>query len=374
MQIDCSVNLRVAEINPWEDSRWEAFLTAHPDGTIYHHPAWLKALEREYRQRAAFLACEDPDGTLLGILPLLYTRGLPLSGSRPLTGPRLSSLPRTPLAGPLTVGPAVTAELLREAVRRVTAEPRIRMQIKAHCGEQSDGIDGIVRKPWRVSYMVSLAGSPGQSYTIPNSQNRSSIKRAVNKGLANGVRTRSAESEADLRVWYGMYLETMRRNLVVARPYRFFLALWELMRSNDMMRLILAEHHTDEGPRIIGGYIFFAFGHTITYAFGASRTRDLSLRPNDIILWQAINDASQTGFNFFDLGEVPEGDDELARFKSKWGAEPVRLYRYYYPDFPDTERSTNKSSYAPVRLAKLIWRHMPLTMTSWLGDRIYQYL
>jgi hypothetical protein len=374
MQIDCSVKLRVIEINPWEDSRWEAFLIGHPDGTIYHHPAWLKALEREYRQRAVFLACEDPDGTLMGILPLLYTRGLPLSGNRPLTGRRLSSLPRTPLAGPLTVDPAVTAELLREAVRRATAEPRIRMQIKAHCGELSDGIDGIVRKPWRVSYVVRLAGRPGQTYTIANSQNRSSIKRAVNKGLANGVRTRPAESEADLRVWYGIYLETMRRNHVVVRPYRFFFALWELMHSKGVMRLILAEHHTNEGSRIIGGYIFFAFGHTVTYAFGASRTRDLFLRPNDIILSQAINDASQGGFHFVDLGEVPEGDDELARFKSKWGADPVRLYRYYYPDFPDTERSTNKIRYAAMRLAKLIWRRMPLTITAWLGDCIYGYL
>src|SRR5579863_3529907 len=164
MQIDCSVKLRVVEINPWEDSRWEAFVTGHPDGTIYHHPAWLKALEREYKQRAVFLACEDPDGNLLGILPLLYTRGLPLSGNRPLTGPRLSSLPRTPLAGPLTVDPVVTAELLREAVRRATAEPRIRMQIKAHCGEVSDGIHGIARKPWRVSYVVRLAGRPGETY------------------------------------------------------------------------------------------------------------------------------------------------------------------------------------------------------------------
>jgi hypothetical protein len=375
MQIDCSVKLRVVEINPWADPRWEAFLVGHPDGTIYHHPAWLKALEREYRQRGVFLACEDAEGTLLGILPLLYTRGLPLSGSRPLTGPRLSSLPRTPVAGPLTVDPAVTVELLREAVRRATAKPPVRMQIKAHRGESSDRIDGILRKPWRVSYVVRLPGSPGQSYTIPNSQNRSSIKRAVNKGIASGVRTRPADGEADLRVWYRIYLETMRRNIVVARPYRFFLALWELMQSKGMMRLLLAEHHTDAGRRIIAGYLFFTFGHTVTYAFGASRTSDLACRPNDVILSQAINEASHEGFHFVDLGEVPEGDDDLARFKSKWGAEPIHLYRYYYPDFPDAECSDERTRHPyPIGLAKLIWRHMPLTMTAWLGDRVYGYL
>lgn len=374
MEVESSVQLRVVEIDPWEDPRWGAFVIGHPYGTIYHHPAWLKALEREYRQRAVFLACEDPGGVLLGILPLLYTRGLPMSGNHVVTGPRLSSLPRTPLAGPLTVDPGVTKVLMQEAMRRVAAEPCVRLQIKAHRGELSDGFHGIVRKPWRKSYIVRLAGTPGQTYTIPDSRNRGAIRRGINKAIARGVRIRLADEEADLRVWYRLYLETMRRNLVASRPYRFFGALWDLMGPSGMMRLILAEHHTNERSRIIGGHIFFVFGDTVTYAFGASRSSDFVLRPNDMILWQAIQEASQNGFHFVDLGEVPEGDDDLARFKSKWGAELVDLYRYYCPDSPDTDLSNRKTRDTQVGLVKLIWRHMPLSITAWLGDRIYSFL
>ena len=374
MQIECCVKLRVVEVNPWEDPRWEAFLMGHRDGTIYHHPTWLKALQREYSQQAAYLACEDSEGTLQGILPLIYTRGLPLSGSSPLTGRRLSSLPRTPLAGPLSVYPEATAELLREAVRRAAVDPRIRIQIKAHGGELSDGIDGVVRKPWRETYVVRLAGTPGQTYTVPSSQNRAAIKRGINKAIASGVRTRLADSEADLRVWYGFYLETMRRNFVPARPYRLFRALWELMQPKGMMRLILAEHHTGAKSRAIGGHLFFSFGDTVTYAFGASLSSAFSLRPNDIILWRAIQDASREGYRFLDLGEVPEGDDNLARFKSKWGAAPVRLYRYYYPDFPDANNFSAETGHAPGSLAQVMWSHMPLTMTAWVGDWFYGFL
>lgn len=362
-------------MNPWDDLRWEAFVLGHPNGTIFHHPAWLKVLQREYPQRAVFLACQDPDGNLFGILPLLYTRGLPLCGGRPLTGSRLSSLPRTPIAGPLAVDQSAAEELLRDAVRRTTAEHGVRLQIKAHPDERLDGVDGVVKKPWRETYVVHLPGVPGQAYTIPGGQNRATIRRGINKGINSGVRTRNADSEADLRTWYRLYLETMRRNVVAARPYRFFLALWELMRPKGMMRLLLAEHHTDAGSRIIAGHIFFTFGQTVTYAFGASRSSDFALRPNDIILWQAISDASQQGFHYLDLGEVPEGDDDLARFKSKWGAEPLRLHRYYYPDFPETPHTGSKTgSAAPINVAKRIWRHVPLSMTGWLGDRIYTYL
>jgi CelD/BcsL family acetyltransferase involved in cellulose biosynthesis len=368
-----SPELRVTEIDPWKDPRWAAYVLRHPEATVYHHPAWLAALRREYQQTGLFLACEDGDGALQGIFPLLYTRGIPLSGG-PLTGRRLCSLPRTPLAGPLATDPPAREALLCEAVRRASASRSVRLQIKTQAEGFAAGVDGIVRKDWRLSYIVPLAGQPGQPYHIPGSQNRSSIKRAINKAIAGGVRVRPAETEDELRTWYRMYLETMRRNFVPARPYRFFLALWDLMRENGMMRLLIAEHQDTSGTRMIGGHLFLIFGNTVTYAFGASRTADFALRPNDIIMGRAINDASEEGFRFVDLGEVPEGDENLARFKSKWGAEPVRLYRYYSPDFPDGDHVSDETGLSAAALVGKIWIHLPLTMTSWLGDRIYAYL
>ena len=37
--------MRVVEVDPQTDPRWEAFVAAHPDGLVYHHPAWLQALQ-----------------------------------------------------------------------------------------------------------------------------------------------------------------------------------------------------------------------------------------------------------------------------------------------------------------------------------------
>jgi len=368
-----SPNVKITEIDPWKDPRWETFVLHHPEATVYHHPAWLGALRREYQQRSLYLACEDAEGRLRGVFPLLYTRGIPLSRG-PLTGPRLASLPRTPLAGPLALDPPALTALLLEAQRRASDGPSLRLQIKAHADDLSNGVPGIAKKAWRQTYVVPLSGKPGLPYHNPDSQNRSSIKRAINKAIASGVRARPAETEEELRIWYRMYLETMRRNFVPARPWRFFLAMWELMRPLDMMRLLLAEQQTQDSARILGGHIFFAFGSTVTYAFGASRAEDFALRPNDIIMGQAINDASMAGYRFVDLGEVPEGDDNLARFKTKWGAEAVRMYRYYAPDFPDAEHGSDETESSAMALAKKVWSHLPLTVTSWLGDRIYAYL
>jgi CelD/BcsL family acetyltransferase involved in cellulose biosynthesis len=126
----------------------------------------------------------------------------------------------------------------------------------------------------------------------------------------------------------------MRRNAVPARPYRFFKTLWDLLKPEDGLTLLLAEHWGAGHARMLAGSLFLLSGSTVSYAFNGSRRRDLTLRPNDLIQWHAINDACNRGFQTFDFGEVGDERSDLAVFKQKWGAEPVRMYRYYYPGLP----------------------------------------
>ena len=367
-----SQDLRVVETNPQSDSRWESFVAQHPNGSIYHHPAWLEILEREYGQKGVYLICEDASHNILAVLPLLRTRGLPFSLGRPLTGRRLSSLPRTPIAGPLSIDSRASAALLLNAIEQVSADSGLLLQIKAQ-GTDLDGIiPGITSVPWRLSYVLALPKTG--SFRINNSHSRASVKWAINKAKRLGVTVRPAEKEADLRAWYKIYLETMRHNAVLARPYRFFLALWELLRPRGMMQLLVAEHDSMGRQRMIAGSIFLMFGQTVSYAFNGSRLEDLSLRPNDVIQWQAINEACAAGYRFLDFGEVPEGNSDLAKFKSKWGSEPVRLYRYYYPAVKELDYGSTESHGYKESLRNAIWRRLPLATVSWLGDRIYRYL
>ena len=369
-----SQNLKVAETDPRTDPRWESFVRGHPNGSIHHHPAWLEALEREYGQKGVHFICEDSAGKVLAVLPMLETRGLPFGLGRSLAGRRLASLPRTPVAGPLSIDENATVALLQEAVERVDADPGLRLQIKTQ-GRELDGlIDGIACAPWRLSYLLQLPEDAENAFRIANRHSRSVVKWALQKAARLGVYARPAETEAELSVWYGLYLETMRHNVVPPRPYRFFLALWELLRPLGMMELILAEQDNAGRRRILAGSIFLSFGQTVTYAFSGSRLRDLASRPNDVIQWRAINDAHKNGFRFFDFGEVPEGEDDLAKFKRKWGAEPARLYRYYYPANTALHSGiADTRGYVDV-LGKAVWRRLPLRAISWLGDQLYARL
>jgi lipid II:glycine glycyltransferase (peptidoglycan interpeptide bridge formation enzyme) len=140
------------------------------------------------------------------------------------------------------------------------------------------------------------------------------------------------------------------------------------------MRLLIAEQYQAGQSRLLAGSIFLMFGQTVFYAFNGRRREDLSLRPNDVIQWRAIQDACRDGFRRYDFGEVGENQHGLAEFKSKWGAERRQLTRYCYPAPHDLQMGILNSGSRARELLNVAWRRLPLKATTLFGNWIYKYL
>jgi CelD/BcsL family acetyltransferase involved in cellulose biosynthesis len=353
---------RIIRVDSRIDSRWEAYVAAHPDGLVYHHPRWLEAIAQAYGGEPVTFAYETRDRQLRGILPLLYKRGL-------LNGDCLSSLPHTPVAGPLASDLIATEALVNAAIEWVSVHRGTRLQLKVLNKGLGETIANLSVVPWEETYQLKLPRS-SQRLHFGNSRNHARIKWAVNKACRCGVSVRAAEHESDLREWYQLYLDTMRWHVVPPRPYRFFQNLWEILRPRGLMKLLLAEQNTGDRIVLLAGSMFLMASQTMFYAFNGRRRDALSLRPNDIIQWRAIREACDHGYSRYDFGEVADSDYGLADFKSKWGAEPRRFYRCY---FPASRQSAIPHPDSPVRRhAKKIWRHLPLGATALLGGWIYR--
>jgi len=368
-----SNSLHVCWVDPSADPRWERFVSSHPDALIYHHPAWIRALEKESRRECLGLACEDSFGTLQAVLPLFRTRGFPFGLGGRLTSSRLSSLPRTPLAGPLSMNRDATVRLLRAAMKLVDEEPGIQLQIKSENDELEGLVDGLVCLPWRMSYVLELPDSPDK-IRFGGHENHHRVKWAVNKAQRSGLKVRITESEDDLRAWYAMYLDRMRYNLVPPRSYRFFSALWQLLKPRDLMHLMVAEHQTPEGTRLVAGSIFLLQGRRFFYAYTGSRAIDFGFHPNDLLQWEAIHEACRRGCHLYDFGEVPEEHQQLAQFKAKWCAEPKRLFHYCYPVTKSERQAASIPNFWGRKTATVIWRQVPLPVTVLAGDWVYKFL
>src|SRR5438552_9469889 len=141
IMVEVDASLRIVEIDPQTDRRWEALLTKLPDSLIYHHPAWLRVLEEACGFQPVNLACEDAYGQVRGILPLYYARGL-------FTGRRYLSLPRTPVGGPLAQDKQALALLVRAGAERARNEKNTLFQVK----RMLNCLDGL---------LVRFVGGPG---------------------------------------------------------------------------------------------------------------------------------------------------------------------------------------------------------------------
>jgi len=359
--------LRLCEIDPSADARWDTYVSTHAEGLVYHTSAWLRVLQREYGQTALGLAVEDAEGTVHGVLPLMATKGLPLGLGGSLVGRRLSSLPRTPVAGPLAGRRDGLALLVRGAVQRIPQGAQLQLKpAEAHL----DGLaDRVVAHPWRVTYVLELPDRPEQ-IRFGNSRNNARVRATINSARRQGVTVRRADSIAGVRNWYQLYLQAMRHHAVPARPLRFFEAMWDELRPRGMMRLLLAERDHE----LLAGSVLLMFGRTVFYAFNGASRSEFSLRPNDLLQWQAIRDACADGFQHYDLGEVADGEEGLAHFKRKWGAQERRLQRYSSPPPRWTHNDGERKYEFMAGLLKRGWSSVPLQATAVAGRLIYRYL
>lgn len=361
--------LRIAERDPCRDSGWERFISSHPDALIYHHPAWFRVLLSEYRRPSVGLVCEDADGRVRGVLPLIETRGIPLRRGH-LGRARLSSLPRTPLGGPLALDAEAAAMLVRAAMEY--RDPSSLLELKFPCESLPPLPQEAIVSPWRSTYRIRLPERP-EDLRFGNSRNHSRIAWSCRRAVKAGVRLRDAESLGDVRAWYSLHCESLRAHMVPPRPLRFFEAAWRELRPDGYIRLLLAEEHAAGRSELVAGSIFLSYGHTAFYAFDGRRRAKAHLRASDLIQNEAIRSACAAGARWFDLGEVAHGETGLAAFKAKWGAIPIDMYRLYFPQ-PREFESGGQSDGWTHKLTSTAWSHLPLVVTATLGELVYAYL
>lgn len=408
--------LRVIRVNFREDQRWLDFLSIHPDASVYHHPGYLAALEEEYGRKCIALACETADGKLESILPLLSTRGFPLKLSRNILGPRLSSLPRTPIAGPLALNQEALKLILEAAVDLVRFDGKWQLEIKSFDDSLDQLMPDLYKIRWRDTYLRGLPNNPepesalsadvnrdckGQcdncrEMSFGGSRGKHKISWATTRAVKEGVRVRVAECPIDLRKWYPLYLNVMRKSMVPPHPLRFFQSLWNHLGPIGSMSLSVAEipnitlistnqdDHASHNRAVstqtfegkpVGGSILLQFGRKAFWAFTGSNSTGMRSHANDLALLKCIREACREGYDYFDLGEVADDHPKLSQFKAKWGTIQQPIYRYYYPAPELGAKETPASGRELIRnAAGFVWKRLPLPLIATLGEWLNGYL
>jgi CelD/BcsL family acetyltransferase involved in cellulose biosynthesis len=145
-----------------------------------------------------------------------------------------------------------------------------------------------------------------------------STHRAIRKSQREGLVVRMAQSEEELRIFFEMHLKIRKYKYgLLAQPYSFFRNIWRHFVEANSGFLLFALFE----DKIVASDFFLVWKDTLYYKFNASVPGDLSHRPNDLLIWEGIQNAKMRGLQFVDFGLSDIDQEGLIRYKRKFGCE-----------------------------------------------------
>jgi CelD/BcsL family acetyltransferase involved in cellulose biosynthesis len=299
-------------IDPIADPRWRTLLAQSPEGSAFHHPAWLRLLGTSYRYRLSACCIATDDGRLLAGLPVATV------ASR-LTGKRLVALPFSDLC-PAVVADGAPREASRElsdALADMQRSHELPLEIRA----PTEVVAGASAGERFHHHVLALAPDPA---AVQRRFARPQALRGVRRALREGLRAEVRTDRDALAAFYRLHLATRRRLGVPTQPRRFIMGLEALFDEGLGFVLLVRA-----GDRDVAAAVFLTSHGVLTYKYGASDPSSLAARPNNLLFMEAIRWGCEHGYGALDLGRTDWGQHGLRSFKLSWGAEERELrYRH----------------------------------------------
>jgi serine/alanine adding enzyme len=168
---------------------------------------------------------------------------------------------------------------------------------------------------------VDLTRSEAELWRGLNRGNRSNI----NKARRSGVTAEREYGDDHLGRFYELYTATMRRNHASQWYFfspEFFVESFALLDTK--ISLFCARYH----GQIVAAASFLHDGAVVHYFLGGSDGDYLALRPNNLLMYEAICWAKRQGYRRFNLGGGYRSQDSLTRFKAAFSKLTTDFYTY----------------------------------------------
>jgi hypothetical protein len=298
-------------LNPSEYPNWDALLLRSNDHSFFHTSSWAKVLETTYRFKPLyFVGLEGGQAALL--IPFMEIRS-------PLKGKRGVSLPFTDLCTPHVQ----KKEFLRSAVESVIDFGKenkwryIEWRASEYFSEETPAWDAYF------VHDIDLVKPEAELFSRLSGSNRRNIKKATREG----VTVKIDQSNDSLKSFYRLNCLTRKRHGLPPQPFSFFKNVFEYVISEDYGTVFSAFHK----EKVIAASIYLHFGTKALFKYGASEIEHHNLRPNNLIMWEALKWYRHQGFKTMNLGRTELAHHGLQQYKRTWGAKE-RLFKYYRYD------------------------------------------
>ena len=337
-------------IDPLSDPHWDTRLASLPGASFFHTAAWARVLHGTYGFKPAYLEGTNENG-VWSLLPLMEADSW-------IKGRRGIGLPFTDECSPLSPDPVSFRPLFTDAL--AYADKRGWKYLECRGGRSLICDAAASTSFW--GHQLDLRGEESALFERFDP----AARRAIRKAEQSGLSIETSQSLDAVREFYGLLCLTRRRHGLPAQPFRFFSQIREHVLSPGHGCVILAR----AGGKPVAGAVFFRFGKTVTYKFGASDDRQQHLRANNLVMWEAIKLHAKLGFESLDFGRTSLGNEGLRKFKLGWGTTERRV------DYVRFDCRSDRFVTVPDEASgwyNYVFRILPVSASRLVGALLYRH-
>jgi lipid II:glycine glycyltransferase (peptidoglycan interpeptide bridge formation enzyme) len=342
----------VYEIDPLSDSRWEAFVDAHPRSSVFHSTNWLKALQTAYGYDPLVVTTCPPNSALTNGLVLCRINSW-------LTGRRFVSLPFSDHCEPLVSTSSELDDLLLHLRRYVDAGKWKYIEIRPRSC-QPETRTGFARTTAYSFHSLDLRKTTQELF---HKFHKDCVQRKIRRAEREDLHYEEGNSEILLQKFYDLLVITRRRQFLPPQPLSWFRRLLATLGGGLKIRVA-----TKDGLPV-ASILTLAHRKTMVYKYGCSDDRFHRFGGVAFLFWKAIQEAKDKGFEQFEMGRSDIDNTGLISFKEHWGAVGVELRYWRYA----RQLETTGGNWEKSLLRKLV----PITPDSVLrtvGGLLYKHV
>ena len=330
---------------------WDEDIRRFPQASFFHGASWAKVLSESYGYRPAYLTLAHA-GEMTALLPVMEVTSF-------ITGTRGVSLPFTDYCEALTPNREISNVLLD----MIKGEGKKKGWRYIELRGGSEYLGDAPAHDFFYTHKLDL--SPGTAQLFKNL--RDSTRRNIKKSERAGLHVQFESTLDALKEFYRLNCLTRREHGLPPQPWAFFENVFHhIIRPGDgLVANVLHEN------KVIASNVYFRFGDTAIYKYGASDKRYQNLRANNLLMWEAIRRYADDGCRQLCFGRTDPWNEGLRQFKTGWGTEEKTIHYYRY----DLARHCFLAgSPGTSQISKNIFCRMPLPLARAIGSVLYRHV
>lgn len=333
-------------------ARWDAFVGACPDATLFHRFGWSRIIADAYGYQTLNLMAVE-EGRVAGVLPLTDVRS-------PLLG-------RSLVSTAFTVGGGIAAsrsEISAQLARAAEEEGRARRARYVELRSRTSALDGwAVKDSVYAGFEKPLPADEKEALAMIPRRRRASVRKGMDAAASGEL---AAGFEGDVDVFYDLYAHAMRNLGTPIFPRRFAREIMAAFGEEAEILVVRAE-----GEPVLALLTFYFRDRVMPYYFGA-RADARAHRAYDYAIWLQMRRGAEKGARLFDFGRSKYGSGSF-EYKSFWGFEPKPL-AYQYKLIGARETPNVNPDNPKFSAASKLWRRMPVPLANFAGPMLARHL